>query len=110
MTAKAVLPKLTSIIAVRVVFCFMAAVASVRGDHLPDNKRATGSPEHSIAGINVYSSSVRELVRNLGEPSARKRSPETSKRGRETGTMFYEWRLPNVRLRVATMYNCELPA
>jgi len=96
-------------LAVRLVICAIAAAACVRGDHLPDSKRATGPPEHSIAGIDVYSTSLRDLIQRLNAPAEHKRSPETSDRKRETGTVFYEWRLPKVRLRVATMYNCQLP-
>ncbi len=50
-------------------------------DHLPPALVARGTPEHVIAGIDVYKTSVDSLTARFGKPVSFKKYPQTEEAG-----------------------------
>lgn len=61
----------------------LLSLCSVTGfaDHLPPALVARGRPEHVIAGIDVYKTSVDSLMTKFGKPVSFKKYPQTEESG-----------------------------
>ena len=55
--------------------------ATMFADHLPSSLVARGRPEHVLAGIDVYKTSVDSLMGKFGRPVSFKKYPETEEAG-----------------------------
>lgn len=73
---------------------FLASFVA-NADDLPARLRAKGSPDTMLAGIDVYTTTVREAIAKLGKPAKVVDYPET---GPVAGGRDYEW--DNKRLKL----------
>ena len=53
-------------------------------DHLPPSLVARGRPEHVLAGVDVYKTTVKSLIERYGKPVSFKKPPETEEAGEVT--------------------------
>ena len=67
----------------RVGWVFVLALCSATGlaDHLPPSLVARGRPEHVLAGIDVYKTSVSSLMTRFGRPESFQKYPQTEESG-----------------------------
>ena len=63
------------------VFLFALCPATGLADHLPPSLVARGRPEHVLAGIDVYKTSVDSLMTKFGKPVSFKKYPQTEESG-----------------------------
>jgi hypothetical protein len=90
-----------------VIICVsVGPVGNAAAQHLPEEQRAKGPPEHVLSGINVYKTLLTDAVRRLGQPTNIKIMTDEPKSGKapSSGDVFYIWEKDGIRLRGATMY------
>ena len=73
-------------------FFFFLFQAAANADHLPDELLADGNPETTLAGIDLRSAKMSDVVRMYGPPTRETKAP---KNPAWTG---YAWELPNAKL------------
>lgn len=77
-----------------------------RADHLKPNRVAAGTPEHVLAGVNVYGDTIERVITRLGKPN-KVESTTTSDYPTGSGERSYEWEKGGIRLRVGTDFRTD---
>lgn len=88
------------------IILFVSA-SYIKADHLPKEKLATGSPERTLATIDIYTSGSADLIHTLGPPTeilelTGKKERQESK----SGEIRYSWRIDGALVCVTAQYRC----
>ena len=77
------------------LFSFLLCQAPAKADHLPDRLLAAGKPEITLAGINLKTSKLDDVIRMYGQPTRKIEVPNSPV---WTG---YVWELPHAKLELS---------
>jgi hypothetical protein len=77
-----------------VLLSFFMCHGISKADHLPENLLASGKPETKLAGINLRTAKLNDVVRMYGRPTREVKAPNNPS---WTG---YVWELPEAKLEV----------
>src|SRR5580698_6962733 len=78
---------------------FLSFASAVLADDLPDRLRAKGNADTTLAGIDVYKSTIKELIAKLGQPT---RVMDVRDRDLVAGGRDYEWEKEGLKLVCGT--------
>jgi hypothetical protein len=67
----------------------LATVSTAEADHLPKSKLAAGKPDTVLAGIDVYHTTVQQIIARWGQPDAVRDIPD---QGTVAGGRDYVWK------------------
>ncbi len=95
---------LVVVIAEVVALALMMPVPMV-ADHLEGKLRAPGQPEHMLSGIDVYKTTIAEIIKIYGEPTSRRDVPAEGVKDGVGGERNYTWEKNGLRLAVWTGYH-----
>ena len=80
------------------ILCFLLSFllfqSTAKADHLPEESIASGKPEITLAGINLKSTTLKDVIRMYGSPTRQKKAFNNP---HWTG---YVWELPHAKLEL----------
>lgn len=76
------------------LFSFILFQSTAKADHLPDQLLASGKPETTLAGINLKTTTLNDVIRMYGPPT---REENVSNNQTWTG---YVWELPHAKIEL----------
>jgi hypothetical protein len=94
------------VFAVVAALAFLAAVP-MTADHLEGKQQALGKPEHMLSGIDVYKTTIAEVIKMYGEPTSKRDIPAEGVKDGVGGTRDYIWERKGLRLLAGTGYHNE---
>jgi hypothetical protein len=92
------------LIAEVVAFALMMTAPMV-ADHLEGSQQATGKPEHSLSGIDVYKTTIAEVIKVYGAPTSKRDIPAEGVKDGVGGERNYIWERKGLRLGAWTYYH-----
>jgi len=85
------------------VLSFFFCQAPALADHLPEKLLASGKPETTLAGINLKTAKLNDVIRMLGKPTRKKQVPNNPS---WTG---YIWVLPQAKIELGVNKGSSAP-
>jgi hypothetical protein len=76
-------------------------------DHLEGKLQALGKPEHMLCAIDVYKTTVAEVIKSYGEPTRKRDVPAEGVKDGIGGERNYTWEDHGLRFAVWTGYHNE---
>jgi hypothetical protein len=95
-----------AVVLIAVVAAFvLLTTAPVNADHLEGKQQALGRPEHMLSGIDVYKTTIAEVIKKYSEPTSKRNTPAEGVKDGVGGYRDYIWEIRGLRLLAGTGYH-----
>jgi len=92
-------------VVVEVVAFALMVIVPTAADHLEGKLQAVGKPEHMLSGIDVYKTTIAEVIKIYGEPTSKRDLPAEGVKDGVGGQRNYTWEKKGLRLAAWTWYH-----
>lgn len=94
-----------AVVIAEVVAIALIMTTPMAADHLEGKLQALGKPEHMLSGIDVYKTTIAEVIKIYGEPTGKRDVPAEGVKDGVGGERNYTWEKKGLRLAVWTGYH-----
>jgi hypothetical protein len=95
---------------IEVVALALFLATPMAADHLEGKQQAPGKPEHMLSGIDVYKTTIAEVIKMYGEPTSKRDIPAEGVKKGVGGERNYIWERNGLRLGAWTYYHDDQEA